>query len=53
MTGYPAIVARELDIPMISGAPMPADLADGTTVTIHAGRGVVYEGNVVRSGGEP
>ncbi|MFB6080177.1 MAG: pyruvate kinase [Haloferacaceae archaeon] len=53
MSGYPALVARELDIPMVSGAPLLARVADGTTVTIHAERGVVYEGNVVQSGGEP
>ncbi|WP_101295716.1 pyruvate kinase [Halegenticoccus soli] len=48
MTGYPALVARELDIPMISGAPVPDGLDDGTTVTLDAERGVVYEGNVLR-----
>ncbi|WP_423751181.1 pyruvate kinase [Salinirarus marinus] len=48
MTGYPAIVARELGLPMISGAPLPDAVADGTTVTLHAERGVVYEGNVIR-----
>jgi len=48
MTGYPALVARELDLPMISGAPLPARLAPGTTLTLHAERGVVYEGDVIR-----
>ncbi|MFB6108461.1 MAG: pyruvate kinase [Haloplanus sp.] len=48
MTGYPALVARELGIPMVSGAPLPDDVADGTTVTLHAERGVVYEGDVTR-----
>lgn len=46
MSGYPAIVARELGIPMISGAPLP-DNTDGTTVTLDAERGVVYEGDIV------
>ena len=46
MTGYPAVVARELGIPMISGASIPEDVADGTTITVDAERGVVYEGNV-------
>ncbi|WP_458185137.1 pyruvate kinase [Haladaptatus sp. NG-WS-4] len=49
MTGYPALVARELDIPMISGAPLSPSIEDGDKVTIDAERGVVYEGDV-RSG---
>ncbi|MFB6305157.1 MAG: pyruvate kinase [Haloferacaceae archaeon] len=53
MTGYPALLARELDIPMISGAPLPRRVEDGTVVTLHAERGVVYEGNVVRHEAEP
>jgi pyruvate kinase len=48
LTGYPAMVARELDIPMVSGAPLPDRLGAGETVTLHAERGVVYEGNVIR-----
>ncbi|MFB6156583.1 MAG: PEP-utilizing enzyme, partial [Haloferacaceae archaeon] len=48
MTGYPALLARELGIPMISGAPLPPRVEDGTVVTLHAERGVVYEGDVVR-----
>jgi pyruvate kinase len=48
MSGYPAIVARELGIPMISGAPLPDDIADRTTVTLDAERGVVYEGDIIR-----
>jgi len=48
MTGYPALVARELGIPMISGAPLPRRLADGETLTLHAERGVVYEGDLIR-----
>jgi pyruvate kinase len=48
MTGYPALVARELGIPMISGAPLPDSLSDGTPVTLHAERGIVYEGDVIR-----
>jgi pyruvate kinase len=46
MTSYPAMVARELDIPMISGAPLPETTADGDTVTIDAERGVVYAGDI-------
>jgi len=44
MTGYAAVVARELGIPMVSGASL--DVAAGTVVTIDGGRGVVYEGDV-------
>jgi pyruvate kinase len=33
---------------MISGAPLPDRLADGETITLHAERGVVYEGDVIR-----
>ncbi|MFC6871985.1 pyruvate kinase [Halobellus marinus] len=47
MTGYPAIIARELGIPMISGAPLPKRLSSGTTLTLLAGRGVVYEGDLI------
>ncbi|MEZ3114536.1 pyruvate kinase [Halobaculum sp. MBLA0147] len=48
MTGYPAIVARERQIPMVSGAPLPDRLGDGDTITVDAERGVVYEGDVIR-----
>jgi pyruvate kinase len=41
------MVARELDIPMISGAPVPETVAEGTTVTLHAERGIVYEGDIL------
>ncbi|SNZ13298.1 pyruvate kinase [Natronoarchaeum philippinense] len=47
MTGYPALVARELDIPMVSGAAVGDGVDDGDTVTIDAQRGVVYAGDVV------
>ncbi|MFB6243048.1 MAG: pyruvate kinase [Halobaculum sp.] len=48
MTGYPAIVARERGIPMVSGAPVPDRIEDGAVVTVDAERGVVYEGDVIR-----
>ncbi|MEY7848610.1 pyruvate kinase [Natrarchaeobius sp. A-rgal3] len=44
MTGYPALVAREMGIPMISGADV-AETDSGTTVTLDAERGVVYGGD--------
>ncbi|WP_440007823.1 pyruvate kinase [Halomicrococcus sp. SG-WS-1] len=46
MTGYPAMVARELEIPMVSGAPLGPEVEDGDVVTLDAERGVVYEGDV-------
>ncbi|ELY94358.1 pyruvate kinase [Natrialba chahannaoensis JCM 10990] len=45
MTGYPALVAREIDVPMVSGADIP-DTDAGTVVTVDAERGVVYEGDI-------
>jgi pyruvate kinase len=47
MTGYPAVVARELGVPMVSGARLPESVADGTTVTVDGERGVVYDGDVI------
>ncbi|MFB6171618.1 MAG: pyruvate kinase [Haloarculaceae archaeon] len=44
MTGYPAIIARELGVPMVSGAVL--DLPDGAVVTVDGERGVVYRGDV-------
>jgi pyruvate kinase len=46
LTGYPAIVARELGVPMVSGATVPAAIEDGDVVTVDGERGVVYEGDV-------
>ncbi|WP_330630545.1 pyruvate kinase [Halocatena halophila] len=43
MTGYPAIVARELGVPMISGAAIES-LED--QITLDAERGVVYRGEI-------
>jgi len=51
MTGYPAMIARELGIPMISGADVIDDY-DGDVVTLDAERGVVYEGEIRREGGD-
>jgi len=46
MTGYTAMVARELEVPMVSGAHV--DVAQGRTITVDAERGVVYDGEVQR-----
>lgn len=46
LTGYPAIIARELGVPMISGATLPSSIEDETTVTLDGERAVVYEGNL-------
>jgi pyruvate kinase len=45
MTGYPAIIARELGVPMVSGAPVE-NIPDEAPVTLDAERGVVYSGDV-------
>jgi pyruvate kinase len=50
MTGYPAMVARELEIPMVSGVGIPDRVEDGSVVTLDAERGVVYEGDVAQPG---
>jgi len=49
MTGYPAMVARELDIPMISGAPLGDAVERLDRVTVDAERGVVYGGDILRA----
>jgi pyruvate kinase len=46
VTGYPAIVAREAGLPMISNVSLPDAIDEGDCVTLDAGRGVVYEGSV-------
>jgi pyruvate kinase len=45
LTSYAAIIARELDIPLVGSAALP-DVPDGTEVTIDGERGVVYAGPV-------
>ncbi len=47
MTGYPAMVAREVGIPMVSGAAVGRAF-EGAMVTLDAERGVVYEGEIRR-----
>ncbi|MFC4246823.1 pyruvate kinase [Natribaculum luteum] len=46
MTGYPALVAREMGVPMVSGVELE-EIDAGTVVTIDAERGIVYDGDVV------
>jgi pyruvate kinase len=45
---HAAVMARELDLPMISGASVPDDVEDGATVTLDADRGVLYKDVVGR-----
>ncbi len=49
MTGYPAVIAREVGIPMVSDAALSDSVDDGETVSIDAERGVVFTGNVLRT----
>ncbi len=46
MTGYTAMVARELGIPMVGGVSI--DVPRGRTITVDGERGVVYDGEVQR-----
>ncbi|MFC7132019.1 MULTISPECIES: pyruvate kinase [Salinibaculum] len=43
-TSYPAMLARELGVPMVGG--VTASIPDGTVVTVDGDRGVVYESEV-------
>ena len=52
MTGYPAVDARELGVPMVSGASLPESVADGTVVTLDGERGIVYDGDVIAAARE-
>lgn len=42
LTGYPAVIARELDVPMVGDVDVDAVPA-GDLVTVDGERGVVYE----------
>jgi pyruvate kinase len=46
MTGYAAMIARELDRPLVGDVSLSDEVADGTVVTIDGERGVVYEGDL-------
>ncbi|AZQ13813.1 pyruvate kinase [Halorubrum sp. PV6] len=52
MTGYPAVVARELGVPMVSGARLPERVSDGSVVTVDGERGIVYDGDVIAAARE-
>jgi pyruvate kinase len=52
MTSYAAIVARELEVPMISNASLSEEYPSGSVVTLDAERGVVYEDAVGHQAGE-
>jgi len=47
VTGYAAMTARELEIPMIADAPLDHSITDGTDLTLHGDRAVVYEGDLL------
>ncbi|WP_435098084.1 pyruvate kinase [Halarchaeum sp. P4] len=49
MTGYAAMVARELDLPMVGSATLDEEVADGDTITVDGERGVVYAGEITGS----
>lgn len=48
LTGYPAVVARELGVPMVSGVDLPEEIEAGETVSIDADRGIIFAGDVIQ-----
>ncbi|MFB6078541.1 MAG: pyruvate kinase [Halarchaeum sp.] len=46
MTGYTAMVAREVGLPMVGSASLDDAVADGDVITLDGERGVVYAGRV-------
>lgn len=48
MTGYPAMIARELEIPMASGMKFRWDETDESEVTLDGDRGIVYSGRITQ-----
>ena len=46
MTGYAAMIARELDVPLVGDTPLPERVENGIVLTIDGERGVVYEGDL-------
>ncbi|MBX0287166.1 pyruvate kinase [Halomicroarcula sp. F28] len=49
-TGYAAVVARELSIPMVSGASISDKATEGDVVTLDAERGVIYDDAIHQNG---
>ena len=47
LTSYVALIARELNLPMISGISLPDSLSNKTIVTLDGGRGLLYHGNTL------
>ncbi|MFB6170291.1 MAG: pyruvate kinase [Haloarculaceae archaeon] len=50
LTSYPAMVARELGVPMVSAASLPASVEAGDVVTLDGERGTVYAGRIRPAG---
>jgi pyruvate kinase len=48
MTGYAAIVAREVGVPIVVDAELGGEIRDGDQITVDGYRGIVYEGRVKR-----
>ena len=51
LTGYPAVVARELGVPMINDVSLPEAIDDGDRVSIDAERGILFAGDVIQETG--
>ncbi len=47
LTSYVALIARELNLPMISGISLPDSLSNQTIVTLDGSRGLLYYGNIL------
>ncbi|TQQ83533.1 pyruvate kinase [Halonotius terrestris] len=48
LTGYPAVVARELGIPMVTGVVLPDHIDDGDHISVDGERGIVFAGDVIQ-----
>ncbi len=48
MTGYPAMIARELEIPMASGIKLQWEETGESVVTLDGNRGIVYSGRITQ-----
>ncbi|HIJ12469.1 MAG TPA: pyruvate kinase [Halobacteriales archaeon] len=47
LTSYVALIARELNLPMISGISIPDSLSNKSIVTLDGSRGLLYYGNIL------